>query len=511
MRPPAPATLASLLVFSCIGSPWLTAQQAPATPQTSAASETGPAPLDSAGKLGPDLSSATTESGSDHLPSESLARIVRLSHERGTVQLDRSTGQGFETAAPNMPIVQGARLRTIDGLAEVEFEDNSSLRLTPGSEVDFPQLKLRQTGVKVSEVRLLRGSIYVSLGNGHDNELSVLFGDQTLTLGPSSHVHLFAGQPVSRLTVFNGEARVQGPLGVSTVGKKQTLTFDSSRSAAAPLLAKGIVQDSYDEWDKTEVDYQKRYSMANSFAGSPYSYGVADLNYYGSYFNSAGCGGQFWQPYLVGAGWSPYSAGLWSWYPGAGYSYVSMYPWGWTPFHSGEWSFCQGRGWGWRPSGGWAGVQNLRKLSLTNSPSGTPIKPPSPPLPRHPTSVVATSGAPLPLSGLQPTGEFRFQSNSAGLGIPRGSFTHLDKISRGVEQHGSVSRTPSLQVVNTLSAAQPGAGRTNASAQGRVGTTSLARSSSLSSSTGAHTSVQSTSNSGASHAAAPSSGGGSHK
>ena len=93
---------------------------------------------------------------------------------------------------------------------------------------------------------------------------------------------------------------------------------------------------------------RKRYAVVNSFSGSPYGYGLADLNYYGSYINAGGCG-QMWQPYFVGAGWSPYSAGLWAWYPGAGYSYVSMYPWGWSalPLRASG-SYCQGSGWGWR-------------------------------------------------------------------------------------------------------------------------------------------------------------------
>ena len=53
-------------------------------------------------------------------------------------------------------------------------------------------------------------------------------------------------------------------------------------------------------------------------------------------------GYSFWQPYFVGAGWSPYANGLWALYPGAGYSFVSPYPWGWLPYHSGSWGFFWG-------------------------------------------------------------------------------------------------------------------------------------------------------------------------
>src|SRR6266853_1928553 len=56
--------------------------------------------------------------------SDSQVRIVRLSYIDGTVQIARDSEQGYEKALLNLPISQGAKLRTMDGgRAEVEFED----------------------------------------------------------------------------------------------------------------------------------------------------------------------------------------------------------------------------------------------------------------------------------------------------------------------------------------------------------------------------------------------------
>lgn len=428
--------------------------------QQPVASETTPA--DQSSVASSSAGAGTDLSGPSHAPGESLARIVRLSQERGMVQMDRSTGNGFEAASPNMPVVQGVRLRTGDGLAEVEFEDNSSLRLTPDTEVDFPQLKLKD-GAKVTVVDVKRGSVYVSMATTRDNSFQVQFAGHTLTLSPSAHVHLFAGNPETRLTVISGEAHVEGGDGVAVATKKQTITFDSA-GAKPPQVAKGLIHADYDEWDKNEVDYQKRYALVSSVTGSPYGYGLADLNYYGSFADS-GCG-QMWQPYFAGAGWSPYSAGLWAWYPGAGYSWVSMYPWGWTPFHSGEWAYCRGTGWGWRPTGGWNGISNLQRLRLTGNGGGTPIKPPAPPRPRQPTITVARASGPLPISGVQPSGQFIFNRDSAGIGVPRGAFTHLDKISANVAQHGTVATTLNSRVISTVNASSLSTGGTRANGAG---------------------------------------------
>ncbi|MFZ0706199.1 MAG: hypothetical protein WAM71_11390, partial [Candidatus Korobacteraceae bacterium] len=60
---------------------------------------------------------------------ESHVRIIRLSYIDGHVEMDRATGQGMEKAILNTPVTEGARLSTgNNGLAEVEFENNSTIR-----------------------------------------------------------------------------------------------------------------------------------------------------------------------------------------------------------------------------------------------------------------------------------------------------------------------------------------------------------------------------------------------
>src|SRR4029077_16145599 len=86
---------------------------------------------------------------------DSQARIVRLSQVDGDVQIDRNAGNGYEKAFINLPIIQGAKIRSgSDGRAEVEFEDGSTLRITPGSVVEFAVLALRDSGVRASTLNL---------------------------------------------------------------------------------------------------------------------------------------------------------------------------------------------------------------------------------------------------------------------------------------------------------------------------------------------------------------------
>src|SRR5712672_2900412 len=87
---------------------------------------------------------------------DSQVRIVRLSDVQGSVQIDKNTGMGFENAFLNLPLPQGVTVQTRDnGRAEIEFEDGSTLRLTPNSKVEFSTLGLNDSGKRISVVNLV--------------------------------------------------------------------------------------------------------------------------------------------------------------------------------------------------------------------------------------------------------------------------------------------------------------------------------------------------------------------
>lgn len=361
-------------------------------------------------------------------------RIVRLSQVKGQVQLDRKTDRGFEAAFANLPVTQGAKLKTAEGVAEVEFEDNSTLRMTPNTVIEFPQLKLGPTGATTSTIHVLQGTVYVSMAKTKGNEFLLAFGEDRVALPPSSHIELHVGAPSTRLQVFDGTAEVQGATGVVTkAGKKKALVFDAE-GKTPPTLVSNLEEGPFDEWDRNLADYHKRYANAAAFGSTGARYGVSDMNYYGSFVNLGSCG-SVWRPYFVSAAWDPFSNGIWSWYPNAGYTWVSPYPWGWTPFHSGSWQQCGGSGWGWRPGGQWNGLTNAPQPTKLGP---THLRPPLPPSPGRPTSI-AVSTRPLPTSRLASGDKFEFRNDSAGMGVPRQSFGKLGKVSAGVAQHGIVS------------------------------------------------------------------------
>jgi hypothetical protein len=381
-----------------------------------------------------DSNDASAANAEPPASSNSKVRIVRLSEVKGQVQLDRLTGKGFEGAMANLPITEGARLKTGDGVAEVEFEDNSTIRVAQNSLVEFPKLEMLPSGAKLSGVSLLQGTVYVNLLNTKGNEFSVKFGLQTVNLPPDSHIRLQLTPTEANMAVMHGEVAVQEPSGTTMVSKNKTATFSAGQSE--PMIAKSVVEQPLDSWDHDAVQYHKSYANATSFGNSPYSYGINDMNYYGSFVNASGCGGSMWRPYFTSASWDPFGSGAWAYYPSAGYSWVSPYPWGWTPYHYGSWNYCQGVGWGWRPGGTWLGLANN---SFVNSTGGSGTSRPRPPI--HTPAALQSSMVPVnlkavPVSTLSANDKFIFRNNSAGMGVPRGNFGKLNSFANQANQHG---------------------------------------------------------------------------
>lgn len=420
---------------------------------------------------------ATGDASANHVGSispVSQVRIVRLSQIRGKVELARTASQGFNATFANLPVVEGARLQSQAGVAEVEFEDNSTLRIAPSSSIEFTELGRKSTGTTANKVRLVSGTLYVSLVNTKAVDFEVKVGDETIKLTPSTHVRLDVYPSGSQLVVFHGKAMVLAsgaeilvssgkvlklrPAGVQTVSLE---TGGLETASLEPTSARNEEPGLYDNWDKQQKE-QHDVRVGNSFAGAPYSYGLGDLNYYGSFASVGGCG-QMWQPYFVSAAWDPYASGMWAYYPSAGYSWVSPYPWGWAPFHSGNWVNCPGAGWGWQPGQTWRGLQNVTTLS----PVHRPIAPRPPLAGEH--GLVPVNFAALHSSRLLAGDKFEFAKDSAGLGVPRDLGINLRKSSHAVLAGGVMqTRVQYADVLQQTTRSSVAPSGTNRAAEGRT-------------------------------------------
>ena len=406
---------------------------------------------------------------------ESKARIVRLSEVQGTVQIDRTAGDGFDKAFLNLPVIEGCKLKTgKDGRAEVEFEDGSALRLAPNSEVNFTRLALGDDGQKLSAVRLISGTVYANLhpkkGDGDEktgDQFLLSFAHDSLTLSGAAHFRVELADATATLAVFKGKVSATSPSGGFEVAEKHSATIDLAKDNLPSddpakknsfVIAKNYEQEPSDAWDRQQTDYHNRYASAGgSSISSPYGYGMSDLNYYGSFMTVPGYG-NVWQPYFIGTNWSPFQDGGWAFYPGFGYTWVSGYPWGWMPYNYGNWAFIPGFGWVWQPGywNSWYGIPRV-----VNPPVRTIV--PTPPTTGHQTVLVGRGLAANPAAG----GPRRLTINpdSAGYGVPRGSVRHLDRLAKTMAQ---TSRPVVAATTRPVSTTTPATGFGTGSSSGSM-------------------------------------------
>jgi len=334
---------------------------------------------------------------------DSNVRIVRLSFISGDVQLDRGRVEGYERAIMNTPIIQGNRLwtRGDDALAEVEFEDGSAMRLTPGTVVDFPELLLRESGEKVSSVDIQSGTAYFDI-RSRMGDFRIRFGGQQITVTHPARLRVFGDNGQFKVAVYKGEVGVRSGENRIEVRNGETFTLDVS-DPSRYNLSKSVAEGSYDDWNQERERYTQSYTSASTYSAdsyynsfSPaYSYGLADLAYYGNYFYAPGWG-LVWRPYYTGAAWNPFMDGSWMWYPQFGYMWISPYPWGWMPYRYGAWNFVPGYGWCWMPAMTW---NTWLPVTAVNHPpvNWVPVRPPAAPPQPGAAGIVAVgrTGGPV--------------------------------------------------------------------------------------------------------------------
>src|SRR5260370_11552685 len=232
---------------------------------------------------------------------DSHARIVRLSDVQGTVQINKNSGLGFENAFANLPITQGTELRTREnGRAEIEFEDGSTLRLTPNTAVEFSTLGSSDAGKRVSTVDLVEGKAYVNWLGKSGDEFTLNFSQEKVTLTQAAHFRVASSSSIAEVASFKNTLEVVGPSGLVKVDKRKMVTFDVHANDQ-PTVAKNFEEDTYDQWDKQSLEYHDQYSKNNSIS---YAYGSSDLGYYGGYSNLAR-DGRIWAAPFSGAGCEP--------------------------------------------------------------------------------------------------------------------------------------------------------------------------------------------------------------
>lgn len=194
--------------------------------------------------------------------------IAWLDKVAGEVEIASSVGQDFHRALAQTALMQGNIIRTGNGGAEVQLQDQSTIRLGPGSVMAFPRLELLPSGLKTYVVSGVRGTIYVSLmptyiTDNKDIAFELTFGQQQVHLQPSGHIRLEMDPKEAQLATLDGKGSVEGPFGSMELAKKRTITFDLT-GESQPAVTKKVASNPLDKWDAAAVAYQRHGLLSHS-------------------------------------------------------------------------------------------------------------------------------------------------------------------------------------------------------------------------------------------------------
>ncbi len=140
---------AALMTVLLCGMPVLAQQSEEAAAPVTPPDSTVAASSETTSRKPPPLTPASGSSASARSPAR-YSSIARLA-------------AALKAPSPTCPSPRAESCAPATGVAEVEFEDNSSLRLTPNSIVEFPVLSMGQDGTRASTIHVLQGTIFVSL------------------------------------------------------------------------------------------------------------------------------------------------------------------------------------------------------------------------------------------------------------------------------------------------------------------------------------------------------------
>jgi len=275
---------------------------------------------------------------------------ARLSYVNGSVFVQRTADLGYEKGEVNLALVQGDKMGTEAGQAEIHFGRRNYLRLADNTKVEFAVLP--QEGDERIKLHITEGSAYLRV-----SYLAVDKGIEVHTPDASFYV-LEEGlyrfdvrlDRETEVLVREGSLEAAGEDGSVMVREKETLTVSDGRLSGDPEYFYSR-EDAFDGWNGSRDAQLAQRSERQNLPSDLEEY-EEELDQNGQWVNERPYG-NVWVPNVSYADWRPYLYGRWVWYPVIGWNWVSSESWGWSVYHYGRWHWRFGLGWYWIPQNHW--------------------------------------------------------------------------------------------------------------------------------------------------------------
>jgi hypothetical protein len=277
--------------------------------------------------------------------------FARLNYVNGDVYIQRAEDQGYEEGTVNLPLVQGDKLGTRDGRAEIHFGKKNYLRIDHYTQIDF--VRLPQRGDEVVSIHLLSGNIYLRINSmDREKDFEVHSPDGSFYILEEGLYRFEVKDDRETVTyVAEGSVEAAGEEGSELIRSGESLVTANGFFSSGPNYSYASYEDGFSEWNRGRDILHNRYVRRSYLPSELYDY-EAELAYYGQWVYERPYG-YVWIPDVYHYTWRPYYNGRWTWYPICGWTWISYEPWGWCVSHYGRWHWRVGLGWYWIPTRYW--------------------------------------------------------------------------------------------------------------------------------------------------------------
>jgi len=275
--------------------------------------------------------------------------FARLSFVKGDVVVERANEMGTEEGIINLVIVEGDKLVTQSGRAEVQFFNKNYLRLDDSTQVEFAVLP--REGDSRVRLHLLAGNIYLRISFLEEEKTFEVHSPDASFYIIEEGLYRFDVRPggETEIAVVEGSAEAAGESGSQLVGSRGSLVASSGQLGAQTVLSS--LSDSFYYWNEERDSLLRQYASRRYLPSELDEYEY-ELDTHGRWAYERPYG-YVWVPYVDYSDWRPYYYGRWAWYPICGWTWVSYEPWGWCVYHYGRWHWRLGLGWYWIPTRHW--------------------------------------------------------------------------------------------------------------------------------------------------------------
>jgi hypothetical protein len=275
---------------------------------------------------------------------------ARLSYVTGSVFVQRTADLGYEKGEVNLAIVQGDKMGTENGQAEVHFGRRNYLRLAENTKVEFAALP--QEGDERIKIHLTDGSVYLRVSYlAEDKGVEVHTPDASYYVLEEG-LYRFDVRLDRETEVFVHEGSLEAAVagGSVLVREKESVKASDGRLPGDPEYYYSR-NDAFDDWNSLR-DAQFAQRSDRQYLPSDIGEYEEELDQNGHWVYERPYG-NVWVPDVSYGDWRPYLYGRWVWYPVIGWTWVSSESWGWSVYHYGRWHWRFGLGWYWIPRHQW--------------------------------------------------------------------------------------------------------------------------------------------------------------